>query len=289
MNQTILLLQSKGLIDSQAEIKQLTSGTTDGQVYKVLENGIPSSILKYDKPANIGIVEKFFKTYEGIRLLPDVYYVDPDKSFFLYEYIEGTTHFNRGNKADWMKLLVEGLFNHYEKYDSQAPWGRFGGTPRQSWVEFNRISLEYAYENIGDLLPHKDYMRMKTIAERLAKHEYQEDKHLLHGDTGVHNFVFHQNHLVGVIDPDPMVGPVIYDFTYAFCSSPDDLDMETLLASFALLKNVEMDTSRLVEEVVFQLYTRIGICKKVHPHDLDEYLKAWGYWKQKLKEYGNEF
>ena len=79
-----------------------------------------------------------------------------------------------------------------------------------------------------------------------------------------------------------MVGPVIYDFTYAFCSSPDDLDMETLLASFALLKNVQMDTPRLIEEVVFQLYTRIGICKKVHPHDLDEYLKAWEYWKQKL-------
>jgi aminoglycoside phosphotransferase (APT) family kinase protein len=131
-------------------------------------------------------------------------------------------------------------------------------------------------------------MQMKTIAERLAKHERQKDKHLLHGDTGVHNFVFHQDQLVGVIDPDPMVGPVIYDFTYAFCSSPDDLDMETLLVSFALLKNVEMDTSRLVEEVVFQLYTRIGICKKVHPHDLDEYLKAWGYWKQKLREYGNE-
>ena len=104
----------------------------------------------------------------------------------------------------------------------------------------------------------------------------------MHGDTGVHNFVFRQNQLVGVIDPDPMAGPVIYDFTYAFCSSPDDLEMETLLASFALLKNVRMDTSRLIEEVVFQLYTRIGICKKVHPHDLEEYLKAWVYWKQRL-------
>ena len=130
---------------------------------------------------------------------------------------------------------------------------------------------------------------MKTIVERLAEYERQEEKYLLHGDTGVHNFVFHQNQLVGVIDPDPLVGPVIYDFTYAFCSSPDDLDMETLLASFALLKNVQMDTPRLIEEVVFQLYTRIGICKKAHPHDLEEYLEAWEYWTQKLKEYEVEF
>ena len=103
--------------------------------------------------------------------MPDVYYVDPEKRFFLYEYIEGTTHFNRGNKADWMKLLVEGLFNQYEKYDPQAPWGRLGGTPRQNWFDFNRISLEYAYENVGDLLPHEDYLQMKEIVERLAEYD----------------------------------------------------------------------------------------------------------------------
>lgn len=283
MNPTIIDLQNKGLIGVQAEIQQLTNGTTDGIVYAVLENGIPSSILKHDRPKDIGIVEQFLTTYEGIGLLPDVYYVDPEKRFFLYEYIEGTTHFNRGNKADWMKLLVEGLFNQYEKYDPKVPWGRFGGTPRQNWTDFNRTSLEYAYENVGDLLPYEDYLQMKAVAERLAEYE-QGVKYLLHGDTGVHNFVFRQNQLVGIIDPDPIVGPVIYDFTYAFCSSPDDLNMETLLASFSLLKNVQMDTARLVEEVVFQLYTRIGICKKVHPHELDEYLKAWEYWKRKSNE-----
>lgn len=288
MNQTIIDLQNKGLIGSQAEIKQLTSGTTDGQVY-VVKSEKSSSILKYDHSADIDVVEQFFKTYGDIGLLPDVYYVDPEKRFFLYEYFKGTTHVNRGTKADWMKLLVEGLFNQYKKYDSQAPWGRLGGTPRQNWIEFNRISLDYAYDNVGDLLPHKDYVRMKQIVERLAENGRQTDKYLLHGDTGIHNFVFHQDQLVGVIDPDPMVGPVIYDFTYAFCSSPDDLDMETLLGSFALLKNVEMDKARLVDEVVFQLYTRIGICKKVHPHDLAEYLKAWEYWKQKLKEYEDAF
>ena len=85
--------------------------------------------------------KRFLQTYEGIELLPTVYYVDSDKRFFLYEYFEGTTHVNRGNKADWMKLLVEGLFNQYEKYDQQAPWGRVGGTPRQTWFDFNQNKL----------------------------------------------------------------------------------------------------------------------------------------------------
>ncbi|MNC56147.1 hypothetical protein D3C75_1057230 [compost metagenome] len=102
---------------------------------------------------------------------------------------------------------------------------------------------------------------------------------MLHGDTGVHNFVYRGNRLVGVIDPSPMAGPLIYDFTNAFCSSPDDLNLETLFAAFELLKPVTVERSRLIREVIFQLYCRIGICARVHPHDLEEYLKAWETWK----------
>ena len=120
---------------------------------------------------------------------------------------------------------------------------------------------------------------MKSIVERIAMDEKQEMKYLLHGDTGVHNFVFQDNALNGVIDPSPLVGPIIYDFTYAFCSSPDDLNVETLLSSFAFLKHVPMGKTRLIEEIIFQLYTRIGVCVKVHPHDLDDYLQAWEYWR----------
>lgn len=94
---------------------------------------------------------------------------------------------------------------------------------------------------------------MKSFVERIGEYEKQEEKYLLHGDTGVHNFVFSNSVLTGIIDPSPMIGPVIYDFTYAFCSSPVDLDLETLLASFSLLSNVPIEKSRLIEEVVVQL------------------------------------
>lgn len=87
-----------------------------------------------------------------------------------------------------------------------------------------------------------------------------------------------------MIDPSPLVGPIIYDFTYAFCSSPDDLSVETLLSTFSLLNNVDIGIERLIEEVVVQLYTRIGICIKVHPNDLDAYLKAWKYWRTLISE-----
>ena len=139
--------------------------------------------------------------------------------------------------------------------------------------------MEEAYKNIGDLLPIEDYFKVKSLIERMGKYENREKKHLLHGDTGVHNLVFNNSILTGIIDPSPIIGPVIYDFTYAFCSSPDDLNSETLLKSYSLLNNVSIEQSRLIEEVVVQLYTRIGICVKVHPHDLMDYLSSWEHWK----------
>ncbi|MEZ7172700.1 hypothetical protein [Sporosarcina sp. OR05] len=283
VNQHVRAFIDMGIIPNRTyNINELRSGTTDGQVYVISENNTPLYTLKYDHPNGIEMVERFFTTYAHIDLFPKVFYVDPEKHFFLYDYIEGHTHVNRGLKSVWMKRLVQGLFNHYEKVDASSAWGRLGGEPRQQWFDFNMKSLEYAHENIGYLLPNEDYVRMKGIVERLAVDESKEEKYYLHGDTGVHNFVFHHHNLVGVIDPSPMVGPVLYDFTYAFCSSPDNLSMETLLSSFSLLENVQIPTSRLIEEVVFQLYTRIGICKKVHPHDLEEYLNAWDYWKRKI-------
>jgi hypothetical protein len=72
---------------------------------------------------------------------------------------------------------------------------------------------------------------------------------------------------------------VIYDFTYAFCSSPDDLNLETLWAAYGCFEREPEPRSRLLGMVVLQLYCRICICARVHPHDLDEYLKAWQFWR----------
>ncbi|QTD40477.1 phosphotransferase [Sporosarcina sp. Te-1] len=274
-------LQHKGIIpNGNYELVELKSGTTSGRVYVI--SGETKYILKYDEPVSIGIVDQFYRAYGQVDLFPKVYEVDSKEGWLLYEYVDGTTHTNRGPKSEWMKLLVTGIFNRYKAYDPQTPWGRVGSEPRPTWSDFNRKSLEYAYENVGDILPYEDYAMMKGIVEELSLYDAEEVKYYLHGDTGVHNFVFQNDCLVGVIDPSPMIGPILYDFTYAFCSSPDDLTLETLLSSFSLLESVQMKTPRLIKEVTFQLYTRIGICSKAHPHDLDAYLEAWVYWKQLL-------
>ncbi|MGR5876903.1 hypothetical protein ACT7C3_13315 [Bacillus pacificus] len=59
-----------------------------------------------------------------------------------------------------------------------------------------------------------------------------------------------------------------------FVSSPDDLETETLFEAFSHLNNVDIENSRIVMEVIVQLYTRIGVCAKVHPQDLEEVLSS---------------
>ncbi|MEK8214734.1 phosphotransferase [Paenibacillus sp. FSL L8-0463] len=270
-------LQDLGVIEQNSQVNEEMKGTTEGLVYILTVNKEKKYVLKVDTPQSNSCAELLLAAYPGSSLLPKLLYTDPHGNYILYTYTAGTTHYNRGAKIDWLTGIVTGLLNHYET--SSAPqWGRLE-MPRDSWAEFNRISLEEARSNVGDILPAEDYDKVQSLSGRISG---AEDKYLLHGDTGVHNFVFQDHSLVGVIDPSPMVGPLIYDFTYAFCSSPDDLNRVTLFKAFDQLKQKAIGHSRLIEEVVFQLYCRIGICARVHPQDLKDYLTAWEHWRTHL-------
>ncbi|WP_214607661.1 hypothetical protein, partial [Mycobacterium tuberculosis] len=62
--------------------------------------------------------------------------------------------------------------------------------------------------------------------------------------------------------------------------SPDDLTKETIDLVLGQLR-FETDTpiSNFYKKVVIGLYLRVGTSVKHHPNDLNEYLKAWQYWK----------
>jgi len=257
---------------------QVMSGTTDGIVLKLESIQGEKMVLKFDRPNEIRIAEQLLTTYRKSELLSKVIYVAPDHSFLIYTYMEGTTHFNRGNKSNWLTKLVKELLNEYTLIEGDGAWGRLG-YPRRSWKEFNETSIEQARSHIGNVLTDEDYAFVRKQTEKLFREDRSEEKYLLHGDTGVHNFVFDQSTLVGVIDPSPMIGPLIYDFVYAFCSSPDDIRAETLFTAFDSLKQGRMNRSQLIDEVSVQLYCRIGLSILHHPNDLPEYLLAWKHWR----------
>lgn len=278
VNGIIKELCEKGVIDCTTKVLNKMNGTTDGLVYTLAVDNNPKYVLKLDSSENIFLVEQLHQAYTNSTLLPKLLYIDPAKTFIVYFYTTGTTYINRGTKMDWLTLLIKELLNHYEIYQQTDKWGFWLGDPCQTWRDFIDRGLEYARINVGSVLPIEDYYKVKSFIGNISTGEGHE-RFLLHGDCGVHNFVFDQNSLAGVIDPSPIVGPVLYDYIYAFCSSPDDLNLETLISTFTLLNHEPIERSRLIEEVIIQLYCRIGICLKHHPHDLEHYLKAWDYWK----------
>ncbi|MED3573864.1 hypothetical protein [Cytobacillus praedii] len=284
INEIIDRLIHKGLIINDGlELKELKSGTTNGVLYTLHIKRMPAYVIKIDNPKIIAATQDFLLAYKDVKLLPNVLYTADKKEYIIYSYIPGETHCNRGSKLEWMTILIKELFNNYQRADKEIPWGRVDGIYRNTWTDFNLASLEFAQKNIGDFFSSEDHKRVEKLINKLKTYHDQEEKYYLHGDTGVHNFVYVDNQIKGVIDPSPLIGPKIYDFTYAFCSSPDSLNVSTLLSLFSLWNNdASFTMERLLDEVLFQLYTRIGVCMKVHPHDLSGYMEAWKEWREYL-------
>ncbi|WP_434752249.1 phosphotransferase [Paenibacillus amylolyticus] len=264
------------------EVKQL-SGTTAGRVFRLLASSGERYILKWDDPEDIRVTCQFLNAYSEVMLLPKVLFSSSDNTYFAYSFMEGETHNHRGAKKAWLTRIVNELFNTYVRLPGTKPWGRMEYA-RETWKAFNQISIDEARENLGDVLTAEDYDLVQSTVNRLFEKD-EAARFLLHGDAGVHNIVFEQKELIGVIDPSPMVGPVIYDFLYAFCSSPDDLDPVMLWDVFEHLEQVTMNKSRLMEEALVHLYCRIGLSCKHHPQDLPEYLQAWDLWKRQCEKH----
>lgn len=278
INNIINTLRDTGVIDRNAKLNTKMDGTTEGLVYTLSVADEPKYVLKLDSPQNNTMVELMLLRYKHSPLLPRLLYTDPAKTFIVYTFLIGTTHHNRGSKRDWLTSLVTDLLNQYEVYPHTDKWGYWLEEPCQSWHAFIDQGVEYARNNVGNVLPIEDYFKVKALVDKMPK-TGEHERYLLHGDCGVHNFVFNEKKLSGVIDPSTIVGPVRYDYLYAYCSSPDDLNLETLISTISLLNHMPVDRTQLIDEVIIQLYCRIGICLLHHREDLEEYLKAWDYWK----------
>ncbi|MDO3408157.1 hypothetical protein QWJ34_00100 [Saccharibacillus sp. CPCC 101409] len=279
---TIQHLFMKGIIDT-VELREKPEREGDKRDYLLTESGKPKYMLRMDTPENIAMAEQLHKAYPDNPLLPNVLYADPVKGYLVQPYAAGTTGSDpavRGAKKVWLPALVAGLLNRYEADDAGGKWGRLT-EPCSSWSEFNERELSRARENLSGLQPAEDCERVALLLEPLAE---AGSKFLLHGNADVHHFVFLKNELAGVLEPRPTAGPVLYDFVQAFCSTPDDLSLETLFDAYSLLDAKSADQERLVQETLLRLYGRIGVCAAEGSSELGEYLAAWQFWRMLLPE-----
>jgi fructosamine-3-kinase len=272
------LLDDKVLPSKPTYYEQLHGGTVS-ELY-LLHLGNIKYVVKKNEPKVIRSEMNFLNYYKDTDLLPKLLFVEQSYSYIVYSFMDGTTNYVRENKHEILKALVQGLLNHYKSIPDTKGWG-WADQPSLSWQSFIIDEINEANKFLYSRLDNSSY---NLVINLVNKNRKGKKPYLLHGDCGVHNFIFNNRQLIGVIDPTPVIGEPLYDLIYAFCSSPDELTKETIDSAVSILKwKSEISNSLLYEEVLIGLYLRLATSVKHHPNDFEEYLKAWYYWEAIVK------
>ncbi len=271
-------LKNKQIIQPLIKEFDILKGGTTSQIFLLYDDSQPLYVIKLNDAITLEAETKFLKFYNHVELLPRLIYVDPLYRYIVYTFINGETNYPTGNKQSILQTLVKDFIHFYQPIKHNG----FGymDEPVQTWTEFLRNSATESKNIIGAILSEEDHHFILQLIDRNRLKE--RGQYLLHGDCGIHNFIFYKGHLHGIIDPTPIIGDPIYDLIYAFCSSPDDLTVETLKPAIDLFHKkmlLPRKYDNIYEEVIIGLYLRIASCIKHHPYDLDKYLSYWNYWK----------
>ena len=272
------LAEEKILSSVNWKCAALTGGTMSQVHFLQQEIGV-ATIIKINE-ANVTEAEaNFLSVYQSVSILPNLIAVDSQYRYMVYTYIPGSTGHSADSKKELLQALVSNLINHYQPASSSGSWG-WQDAPVNSWEQFLTEEVTAAQEILTPYLRRAGLKLAAPVLYGQNQNRPQSMPYLIHGDCGVHNFIFREKKLAGVIDPTPILGFPHYDVIYAFFSSPHGLTKETLDAAFSELTSALPDRRQLYNEVQIGLYQRLAICVKHHPTDLPAYLEAWEYWKE---------
>ncbi|MBA2871945.1 hypothetical protein HNQ85_002235 [Anoxybacillus calidus] len=281
MQKTISDLIAKEILpDNFIEYKQLAGGTSSSLAV-ICYNDNAKYVIKTNEPQVIEAESYFLDYYRDISLLPDLLYVDPSHQYIVYTFIQGITDYPKKNKTEMLKTLVQQLINHYKPAPNSKKWG-WADDLTDSWESFLLRKVRDAKKVLHSILSEEDFHIVCQFVNDTKRQSFIDEPFLLHGDCGVHNFIFAKKQLRGVIDPTPVYGPPLYDLIYAFCSSPDNLTFDTIKSAADHFVFGKPSDELLHKEVIIGLYLRIATGVRHHPHDLNKYLQAWSYWKNRI-------
>ncbi|MFD0616625.1 aminoglycoside phosphotransferase family protein [Paenibacillus sp. GCM10027629] len=277
IEEIMLELREQGVIAPHINTWKALSGGTVSTVYALISDGVPMLVVKINDPKTVQFESSYLRAHKGNPLFARVVYIDADYRYFVYTYQPGETEYPRDRKAETLQTLVREVINRSIPMVDSSDFG-YADEPSASWKEFLMLRYQWAHETIDTRLSSADH---KLAQQLIHSTQDQALQYLLHGDCGVHNFLFQQGQLTGVIDPIPTIGEPLYDLIYAFCSSPDQLDADTIQLAVERMDPMFTHGRDLKSEVIIGLYFRIATCILHHPQDFEVYIEAWEYWKKR--------
>lgn len=271
------LTDRKVISSSNWNCKTLTGGTSS-QIYLLSRGTGTDFIVKLNEAKVIYAEAEFLAAYQQLVLLPQLVFVDPSNKFMVYTYLPGSAGDSDGSKKEILCTLAAELLNQYQPSFSEG-WGRQDALV-DSWEKFLSEEVQEATQILAPFLKKQNFSIPAPLPLHRDRNKVARKPYLVHGDCGVHNFIFKEGRLVGVIDPTPVFGFPHYDLIYAFFSTPAELTKEVLDSAITVLSTDVPARKQLYEEVLIVLYQRLGICVKHHPVDFPAYLEAWNYWRE---------
>lgn len=276
------LFHNKVIPSKDIQYEKLKGGTTS-ELYLFDNCDSNKYVVKLNESHVLKSEVNYLNCYKNLDLIPNLIYVEESYKYIVYSFISGTTNLTGINKQEMLQTLVERVINKYTPIPVNIGFGYINKLT-DSWNVFLKNEIIEVNEFLKPHVARDEYNFVLSILENLNHYQIEREAVLLHGDCGVHNFIYNNGQLSGVIDPTPVIGYPVYDLIYAFCSSPKDLTKETIDLAYRHLKNIDgKNNSMLYHEVIVGLYLRLGACIKHHPNDFEEYLKAWYYWKKVIE------
>lgn len=215
--------------------------------------------------------------------MPTVLFLESRNEYMIYTFLAGTCNDLKREKQETLLTLVKEVLNHLQPV-TRSGWGWTEATSN-SWGAFLEQEFIEVKRTLNAYLPEKDHLLVARLIEQIKHKPMRFQTYLLHGDCGVHNFIFQEGKLTGVIDPIPLIGEPLYDLIYAFCSSPEELTEDVILkASAELTVGSNLADIGLYEHILLGLYMRMNACIHHHPNDLKAYMQAWSYWVEKINK-----
>lgn len=185
-------------------------------------------------------------------------YRDYKNRFIVYEYIKGNEikEMTKESVNSNLEIIINMAKNYKKTYRR-----KFGYIYEEddSWYDFLKSEVEFNH----DYLP-KEFKKTQEVKVYEALKNIKNariDARYIHGDLGVHNIIFDNQKIKGIIDPTTVVGDYRYDIIYfIFSSSKIEkyIDYQNLVS--LLGKDV-------MNYIIILLYSRISKLYKYNSND----------------------
>lgn len=240
------------------------------ECHKYYNDGVTSRVILLNNTylikqnTNLEAEVEFFK-YNKFDNFQKIIYAHPDLKYVVYDFLEGQVMYDVDDSQDAIQKIIE-ITSNYATYPKEG-YGYYLERV-DTWNEFLKDEIESSSKNIKEYI--KDFNLVNKCLQTLKKYPFT--KKIIHGDFGTHNFIKKDNKMIGVIDPDTVIGDPLYDTLFAIVSNVDILQTITFND---LCKLIKEDNEKIYSMLVIVLYSRISRCLKFHKEDIDIYMNYW--------------